>query len=747
MNTEMTTSTGTISADRASFTFETNGVRLEVLSFEGQERLNHLSSFRLRLVQRVELSRYDTLDPTHLIGTPATLTLCGLQATRRFCGILERFALVSISNTQLEYEALLVSTVSRLQLNRTNRIFQASSTPAIIQQVMQDAGLGDLLELRLVGSYPPRDYCVQYQESDWTFIARLMEEEGIFFFFVHEETDVLTLGDGLHAYPVTQEVTFRQETNVQSLYDECLWRFHSGARLRPSSTTLRDYSFKSPHVLMEGQHTGDTRYRGGELYDYPGEFVSPDLGARFSSIRAQAAQTDGSFCAGEGNTRALATGHTTSLTGHPLATCDRSWLITALEHTGSQSQTLEEADVGAADQKIQYRVRLEGIPGNTIFRPQRKTPRPVIPGVQTATVVGPPGETVYPDAWGRVKIKFHWDRTEGTHEHSSCWIRVTQAWSGRSYGVLFLPRIGQEVLVQFIEGDPDRPVIVGRVHNDAQPVPYRLPERKTVSTIKTSTVGGEGFNEVRFEDLAGSEEIFIHGQKDWNILIENIKDEFIQNDKNLKVGTDHAIEIGQNRVETVGMNEQITIGMMRQQKIGSSEGRTIGINRQQTIGVDYNVLIGNNNVVSVGGDQSVKVGHQADHNITKQYALSAQEHIRLHAGDHMGFEAEEWIKLECGQSSLLLRKDGLIQIKGTQIHVKGGAETIIKGGMVMLNPPSGVTDGGESCTNTNRSMPRAPKIPPPDAKRKKEPPPELESAGAANRRDGSPTPHTSTKES
>lgn len=691
------------SANTAGFTLTFGDQSLRVLRLEGEEGMSRLPCFRLSLLQPTEYGGAEFIDPEGPPGKSATLRLYGQQQNRQVHGILRRFDLKSVSVSGIEYETELVSSFHPLQLNENCRIFQQKSTPEIVSQLVGEHGLSQQLQWLLSESYPPRDYCVQYQESDWDFIARLLEEEGIFFYFRHEQTDLLVCGDGPHALGEGPTVWLRTETSNQRLYEEALSRFEVGARLCPTRATLRDYRFKSPRVRMETQQSGDDAFQGGELYLYPGEFQDLNVAARLTRVRVGEAQTGGALCRGAGNPRALCPGFFFVLEGHPVPALSRPWLVVSLRHHGEQSQALEAANLGMIRQTLDYRVELEGMPHDQRFVPPRVTPRPRIRGLQSAVVVGPAGETIYTDPWGRVKVRFHWDRINPADETASCWIRPSQAWSGQSFGALFLPRIGHEVLVQFIEGDPDRPVIIGRVYNDLQKVPYKLPERKTVSTFKTRSVGGSGYNELRFEDLGGQEEIFVHGQRDWNIVIEQLKDETIGNDKSLDVGQDHTISIGKNKTESVGMNELSLIGQNRKQQVGRNEQRRVGMNRQQLIGVDDKLEINGKQLTEVKKDEHIQIRNALEVSVKKTSLLKTLDGpLQLSTQDHLGLHAKTYLRLECGESSLTLQSDGTIALMGKKVELKGGAHLMVKGQQVLLNPPS-ITTTPEEATRSSGS--------------------------------------------
>lgn len=674
-------------ANRANFTFSCPVPGLEVIRFDGQEALSRLFLFRIQLKQSSYFGAADALAPERLIAQSASLTIQGKRNQRHINGVLRHFRLLSTSTDQLEYEAELVPSVWVLTQNEDCRIFQHKTTPQIITEVLENRGFGGRFSFMLMHAYAPRDYCVQYQESDWAFISRLMEEEGIFFSFRHGALDTLVMADGLHAYDALGTLECRAEAPVQVMHAECLFRFELGAELRPTRATLRDYRFKSPQVTMQASLQGEQPTLGGEVYHYPGEFVEQAVGNHLIRARAEALQKGGAHARAEGNTPLVQVGGVFELQNHPLYPCNRGWLVTQLEHRGDQAQSLEAALVGTRRQVVDYRVKLKVMPSTECYRPTRSTPRPRIVGLQSAVVVGPKGEQIHTDAWGRVKVKFHWDRINPADDAASCWIRVSQPWAGAGFGALFLPRIGQEVMIHFLEGDPDRPVILGRIHNDKQHVPYALPVRQTVSTTKTRSVGGEGYNELRFEDQAGKEEIYLHGQRDWNIVIERIKDEKIGIDKRLQVGDNRTDWIGRHRVEQIGETERLQVGMNRTQQIGLTEQRQVKQSRKQQIGLDDGLTVGFNLLHDIQKMRQLRIGGHKELKVGKTMLTKTEDKcLHLVALENKGaLKARTFIHMEAGDAQLVMKESGEILLVGKRLYLLGEEELQLQAPQILIN--------------------------------------------------------------
>lgn len=589
--------------NQADFLFHSDALsdaELRVVSFSGQEELSRIFRFEIELV-----SSNPDIDLDAPIGEPAYLLLRGHQPdgsrySRYVHGVLERFVQSGAGIRQSRYLATLVPTLQQLAYSRDARIFQKQKTEDVVKKVLKDAKVpSDWVNMMLHGSYEPRDYCVQYQESDLDFVQRLLEEEGITYYFEHKkDKDVLCIGDGSHAFESLPQYAEVQLRDSPHLYEEGLVALQAESALRPGAAVLRDYKFKQPALDMEAKAEGK-KYAEREMYYFPGDYVDPSLGKRLVKLRMQEQLSLANRFVGRGSVRAMQPGYKFTLQGHRRDACNQEYLIVRVEHEGSQPGALGEEGTGIT--KPVYQNRIHSIPASVEFRPSRITPRPAIPGVQTATVVGPSGEEIHCDEHGRVKVKFPWDRDEKKDDSSSCWIRVNQPWGGVSYGGMFIPRVGQEVLVQFLEGDPDRPVVIGRVYNGENPVPYGLPDKKTVSTFKSSSSpGGNGSNELRFEDAAGKEEIYLHGQLDMNTVIER--------DRSQKFGRDTTDDVGRDRTRKVGNNETLSVGNDRKQTVTNNETLNVGVDQSQTIGANQTENIGANQSLTVGANQTNKIG-------------------------------------------------------------------------------------------------------------------------------------------
>ena len=680
---------------RASFSVE--GTDLLVSAFEVRERISHPYQVSLDLASESEIQADD------VIGKSAALTLDSDDGERYFHGVLSDFTQSGAAGRFFLYRARVVPSMALLALEQDVRIFQNKKVDAIIADIMDGAGISaDLYDFRLQGTYPEREYCVQYRESDLDFISRLLETEGIFYFFEHStDRHVMVFGDGTVNYqPISGENKVLYNSGGRMVAEEeAVSAFERTRRLHTGSYALQDYLFKNPalNLMATSKDTACGQY---EYYDYPGGYAAKENGDALARVRLQQARIDGDVARGESNIARLVPGFTFTLSGHDIGDLNREYLVTEIIHKGAQPQVLGERTQTGEDSH--YGNRFAAIPSTVTVRPGRTTPLPVVHGVHTAIVTGPSGEEIYTDEHGRVKIQFHWDRLGKKDEKSSCWIRVSQSWAGAGWGALFIPRIGQEVIVDFLEGNPDRPIITGSVYHGTNTPPYPLPDEMTKSTIKSETTkGGGGFNEIRFEDKKDKEEIFIHGQKDWTIAIENDKNQTVGHDetltvsnnrtktveadqsesigknKSISVGKDHREDISENASVTIGKNETRTVNDKLSLTVGKSCSENIGENHDLKVGKSASIDIGENHSLSAGKDSAVAVG--------KNYGLTVEKKITCRAGQDITIESDKEIVFKTGSASMTMKKNGDIIIKGGKITIKGSKDLVLKGSKISEN--------------------------------------------------------------
>jgi type VI secretion system secreted protein VgrG len=543
------------------------GGTLAVTAFEGREGVSRLFEFTVDLLADTDALAFDTL-----LGRGVTVhLLLGDNTPRHFHGLVRSVAQGGTTHDasgeqRTAYRLTLVPALWTLTRTRRSRIFQQMTVRQILEQVL--TGLTMQVDLR--GKYEPRNYCVQYRETDFEFVSRLMEEEGIFYFFKHVDgAHTLILGDEPAAHPALpgRPIPFKP-TQGGAQPEDAIYGWQKEQTLTAGKVVLWDHTFEMPgrnHAATAPIHAttavGAVTHKlavGGndafELYDYPGGYakrfdgVDPGGGERAADLqkiardndrtvklRMQAEEAGAVATEGASTCRQLMAGHKFTVAGHPNA--DGTYVVMELEHEASAG----DVAMSGSSEGFEYKNRFVCIPASVPARPPRSTPRPLVTGCQTATVVGPRGEEIYVDKYGRVKVQFHWDREGQRDANSSCWVRVATPWAGKMWGAVHLPRIGQEVVVDFLEGDPDRPIILGSVYNAEQMPPYALPENRTQSGVKSrSSPQGtdEMFNELRFEDKKGEEHIFLQAQKDLKVLVENDETRDVLHDRTTTI-TNH----------------------------------------------------------------------------------------------------------------------------------------------------------------------------------------------------------------
>lgn len=738
---------------------------LQILSFHATEELGRLYTYQCDL-----LSEVVDIDFNKLVGEKVSLRLEIEEGEDRyFSGYVNRFTQVEHKGDFARYQMTVVPWLWLATRIADCRIFQNKSVPEIIEEVFGSRGF-DCYELRLTGSYAPWEYCVQYRETDFNFVSRLMEQEGIYYFFTHDAhgEHTMVLGDGSSAHKVCpgfKEVPYLPFSSQRDREDT-IYEWTRGMNLCTGKYVHTDYDFKAPTKALEkeseiGRDHSQSKF---EFFDYPGEYVEAGDGSRYAKVRIEEFQSKHEVHRGLAGVRGLRVGFTFTLIDHPRESANQEYLIVAMDHTAA-SDPLRS---GASESEGRYECSLTVVPSGTPYRVARTTAKPIISGPQTAVVTGPGGEEIYTDEYGRVKVHFHWHRHDKSDENSSCWIRVSQYWAGKQWGSIHIPRIGQEVICEFLEGDPDRPIITGRVYNGDLMPPYGLPGNKTRSGVKSrSSKGGspDNFNEIRFEDKKGEEQIYVHAEKNQDNVVENDETTFVGHDRTEDVGNDETITIGHDRTEKVvnnetisigvdrtedvGNNEKITIGVNRTEKVGSNENITIGANRTENVGANESITIGSNRTRNVGGNEVVNVAIARTHTVGAAEAVtigaaqantigadqvntiganqattvasnqsntigsnqsnsigsdqsnsvgggrttSVGKDDALDVGKKLMIQAGDEIVIKTGKASIVMKKDGTIQIKGKditingsgKINVKASKDVVIKGKKILEN--------------------------------------------------------------
>lgn len=633
---------------------------LLIKKLRASEGLNRLFQFEIDILHDHETEMSDEpmiADVEKLLGQPMTVRVTQSDGTERFFnGICARFHQGNRKDRYTKYHAVVVPKHWLLTQKIQSRIFQNKSVPDILREVFT----GFEVSHEVQGTFEPRNYCVQYRESDFDFASRLMEEEGIFYYFEHQDgSHKMIIGNTPASHrpcPSRSSLPFSLDVGSEEEWIASVLSWNIAHQLRTGKYTLWDHNFELPDSKLEADQMSRFNIGGNqslEHYDYPGEYAKRfdgvDAGGgdqpaklgkvyedrrRTVELRQQELDVVYKTIRGSSDCCALTGGCRFELINHPVSENNVFHVLVNLQIEAVQSPMYASDDAVPNP----YVVNFSCLPyadnaRKAPFRPLRKTPKPIVQGTQTAIVVGPSGEEIYTDKYGRVKVQFHWDRQGKNDANSSCWIRVGTLWAGKQWGVIHIPRIGQEVIVDFFEGDPDRPIIVGSVYNPNTMPPYTLPANKTQSGVKSrSSQDGSpsNFNEFRFEDKKGSEDIYLHAEKNWTIMVEN--------DKNQTVGHDETLTVKHDRTKIVKRDEKNTIGRDHVHDV---------------IGESTN---------SVGKNKKTSVTLNEDHNVGKKYTLAATNEIN---------ESSMKIEISAGTELILNGPGGQIKIDASGVTITG----------------------------------------------------------------------------
>jgi type VI secretion system secreted protein VgrG len=539
------------------------------------------------------------------------------------------------------------------------RIFQEMKVPDIIKQVFTDLGAADY-KLDLTGTYRNWTYCVQYRETDFNFVSRLMEQEGIGYYFRHTDgknTLVLTDSASKHTPVANYEKLpyIGPDEHVRPDFEHVSqWRF--GRNIQPGVYVHDDYDFERPGVELKTNKPLPRSYKPSdfEIYDYPGTYIQIPDGKQYAEVRIEELGAQFETASASTNARGLSVGSLVTLENHPREDQNREYLIASANYNLRFNDYEALPDAG----ETAYQCAFTVMPTSQQFRPKRITPKPFVQGPQTAVVVGPAGEEIYTDKYGRVKVQFHWDRRGKKDENSSCWIRVSHPWAGKAWGAIATPRLTQEVIVDFLEGDPDQPIITGRVYNAEQMPPYDLPANKTQTGIKSrSSLGGTAanFNELRFEDKKGSEQVFLHAEKNQDIEVEHDETHWVGHDRTKTIDHDETTHVKHDRTETVDNNETITIHGNRTETVDKDETITVHKNRTETVDINETITIGGDRTITVSKNESATVSLMRTHTvgINEAITVGAAQEVTVGAAQTITVGAVQSTTVGANQSNTI----------------------------------------------------------------------------------------------
>ncbi len=644
---------------------------LQVLSFTGTEGISQPYRFDLELV-----SENPDLDLEKLLHKQAFLAFdpqgSGIH------GQIYRVAQGDAGKRLTRYKISLVPHLQYLHHRTNQRIYQQMSAPKIIALILDEHGIkGNAYSFQLSQPCPDRDYCVQYDETDLHFVQRLCEEEGIHYHFQHSSKGhLLVFGDDQTVFPKLGQPTAYVQGSGMVADEPVIKGFKLRLETRTGRVTRRDYDFEKPRLQLESAYKPEAQSDAPDLedYDYPGRFIDRARGKFLSQRALERHRADYRQAEGHGDQTRLISGHFLEMSDHPRTEWNDLWLLTEIFHEGKQPQVLEESVTSdTTDDKDDfhqgYRNRFLATPWDVFYRPALEHPKPRVLGSQTAMVTGPKGEEIHCDQYGRIKVQFHWDREGLADDKTSCWMRVSSSWAGDRYGAIAIPRIGMEVLVTFLEGDPDQPLVTGCLYHKENLVPYDLPANKTRTVFKTlSSPGGGGFNELRIEDKKGAEQIFIHAQRDWDENIEH----------------DQKIRVGNERHDTVEKNTYT--------ELKAEEHRTTIADRKTEARMDDHLTIGQNQHVKLGTAQLTSVGKE----------------IHLKAGDKIVIEAGMELTVKAGGSFIKLDAGG-ITVVGPVIKINAGGSAG-SGTGIGIKPPvlPGAADADKAGSLMDQALMNAP---------------------------------------
>jgi len=627
----------------------------------GYEGISRMFSYDLNLLAHDN----DAISFKSIVGQKVSITLHLPDGTPRYVsGYVSRFTQGETDERMFtRYHAQVVPWLWFLTREADCKIFQNMAVPDIISQVFNAFAFKDF-RLSLKNSYPQTEYCVQYRETSFNFVSRLMEECGIFYYFDHttQGKHTMVLADQSNNLPPCPGSPVSYDVQVGGLIDpEVIDNWHVGQEVRTGKYTVTDYNFTTPSTSLLANDPTVVDLSASqplELYDYPGLHTTKDQGDTVAKVRMQEEEAGYMVISGSGNCRGLMSGYSFELKNHYRSDQNTNYVVTEVRHFGSAGDSYTAGATGSET----YSNHFTCIPASVTYRPPRVTPKPFVQGPQPALVVGKAGEEIWVDKYGRVIVQFYWDRLGQKNENSSCWIRVSQPWAGGNWGAMWIPRIGQEVLVDFLEGDPDRPVITGRVYNADQMPPYTLPDYQTRSTFMSRSSKGGGssnYNELRFEDLKGQEQIFMNAEKDMDLRVENDSREFIGANRHLIVTTnqqeliqtDKHLHVQGNHFEKIEGNMSLQVVGNQLESVTGNKSLNVTGDQKESVTGNVSLSVTGNQSESVTGNVSLSVTQGKSDSITMGYAMTAMS-IHLSAETGILIECPLGITLSSGANSI-----------------------------------------------------------------------------------------------
>jgi type VI secretion system secreted protein VgrG len=588
-------------------------------SMGGIEGLSQTFAYEVDVV-----SMRSDITANKLLGEPVTVHLelnDEAAQVRHWNGRVTRFEYLETDDDgQSFYRLTLRPWLWQLGLTTNWRVWQHLTVPEIATRVFQERGFEDF-ENALTETYEQREYVVQYGETDLQFVSRLLEREGIYYFFRHDDgKHTLVLADSPQAHhdaPTCASLPYLEDKGTLDSQTQYVRAWRAAEQIASGAYAEADFDFTKPRMRLfaRAAAAGDDVTSKLEIYEFPGDFQTSSQGDASARLRLSQARRDIKRRTGDTNAHALTVGSTFELTDHPREDQNGKYLVTSARY---RLQGHGGRATGKSDEMV-FSCAFGVIDAAQTFRPPLVEQRPIAYGPQTATVVGPGGQEIWTDQYGRIKVQFHWDREGQLDENSSCWVRVSQAWAGRQFGAQFIPRIGDEVIVEFLGADPDQPIVVGSVYNQANMPPFTLPQNQTQSGVWTnSTPNGTQVNgnAVRFEDSIGNEELYLQAEKDMNVLAKHDQNTTVKNRRTVSVGADDSLSITGNRTSAVGLTETASVTLLQTVLVGS-QVVTVGTAQAIGVGTTQTVTVGTDRALTINGKDTVSVLGERDVTISK----------------------------------------------------------------------------------------------------------------------------------
>jgi type VI secretion system secreted protein VgrG len=659
------------------------------------------------------LSDKPDIQAEDLLGKPAGVEVLLREGGKRHInGLVTRFGMGRSKGRWFRYQATLRPWLWLLTLSNDCRVFQDQTVREIVEAVFADHGAYANFEFKLFRSYRKRVYCVQYRESAYNFVARLLEEEGIYWYFEHQagqhklvlvdDISALAAADGAEKFP------YYDNTGQRPPDVDVISAWAAAREVRTGKLALTSYDFERPSssLAVEQQQPRQHDHDDLEVFDFEGDYTQQADGQHIADVRLEEQQAGFERLSGQTTSHGLMPGYLFTLERHPRAACNAEYLC--LNVTLSLRVAPHESAQGADH----FECSFGAMPSAQAFRPPRRTPKPFVQGPQTAVVVGPSGEEIHTDKYGRVKVQFHWDRKGRKNEKSSCWVRVSSPWAGKSFGFIQIPRIGQEVIVDFLEGDPDQPIITGRVYNAEQMPPWELPANATQSGVLTRSSKGGAYgnaNALRFEDKKGSEQLWIHAEKNQDIEVENDethwvghdrtktidhdetthvkhdRTETVDNNETVSIGVNRSMTIGQDKSESVGRNKVVDVGSNLSETIGAAMSLTVGSTLTETVAVNHSEAVGGAMEITVGAAMAITVGAGMAEAVGAAKSSTVGGSLTTSVGSSSSLTVGTNLNEDVGGSRLVkIKKDHTVKVDGQQV-VEVAKEATLKAKKVLIS--------------------------------------------------------------